>query len=349
MSMNVPSITAIHAVKFTPSGRSIDVPESESILSAALANGCVLPHNCRNGVCGTCKAKLISGEVDRGTYQAKALSDVQREQGWILTCQARPLSGIEIEAELVAGVSDIPVRRLVARVQSLDLLANDVMRIRLRMPSKDRFRYLPGQYINFLMNGGLRRSVSAANVLAEDDILEFHLRNYGGPFSRHVFEAMKVNDLVRLEGPLGTFFIREESDKPIIFLASGTGFAPIKAMIEEQVSKSSTRPMRLYWGGRRPRDLYHSGLAQEWMAKHGVQFVPVVSDPLPEDAWTGRTGFVHRAVMDDHPDLSGYEVYACGAPVVVDSARDDFVSRCGLAESNFYADMFAPGASAPSV
>jgi len=336
-------------VTLRPSGVALEVGADETILSAALRQGQVLPHSCRNGRCGTCKAKVLEGTVDPGAFEPGALSEADQRDGFVLACQAKPRSAVTVECSTVAGVADIPLRRLVCRVQRLERLAHDVMRIRLRMPAKDRLKFLPGQYINIVMNGGLRRSLSLANLPAEDDdALELHLRNYGGPFSTHVFNTMKENDLLRLEGPLGTFFVREQSAKPIIFVASGTGFAPIKAMIEDQARKGSDRPMTLYWGGRRPADLYLNELAQAWVAEHGLTYVPVVSDAQSEDGWTGRTGFVHRAVMEDHPDLSGHEVYACGAPIVVESARDDFIARCRLAGDDFYADMFAPGAAAPT-
>jgi CDP-4-dehydro-6-deoxyglucose reductase len=153
---------------------------------------------------------------------------------------------------------------------------------------------------------------------------------------------MKERDILRMEGPLGTFFLREDSDKPVVFVASGTGFAPIKAVIEHALHKGIERPMALYWGGRRPKDLYLDALARGWATEHPRQFryVPVISDASPEDGWTGRTGFVHRAVMQDFPDLSGHQVYACGVPIMVDSARRDFVRECGLPETEFYADSF---------
>jgi CDP-4-dehydro-6-deoxyglucose reductase, E3 len=336
-------------VTLHPAGLALDVGVDETILAAALRHGQVLPHSCRSGRCGTCKARVVDGTVDAGSFDPAALSESEQRAGFVLACQAKPRSALTVECATVAGGADIPVRRLVCRVQRLERLAHDVMRIRLRLPAKERLKFLPGQYINVVMNGGIRRSLSVANPPAEDDDgLELHLRNYGGPFSTHVFNTMKENDLLRLEGPMGTFFVRERSAKPMIFLASGTGFAPIKAMIQDQARKGSARAMTLYWGGRRPADLYLNQLAQDWVARHGVHYVPVVSDARPEDAWTGRTGFVHRAVMDDFADLSGHEVYACGAPIVVQSARDDFINRCRLAADDFYADMFAPAAAIPT-
>ncbi|TMH72161.1 MAG: CDP-6-deoxy-delta-3,4-glucoseen reductase, partial [Betaproteobacteria bacterium] len=161
----------------------------------------------------------------------------------------------------------------------------------------------------------------------------------------HVFRTMKERDILRFEGPFGTFFLRDESDKPIVLVASGTGFAPIKALIEAAFKKGVARPMRLYWGARRPKDLYLNGLAERWAAEHpGFEYVPVISDALPEDEWGGRTGFVHRAVMEDLSDLSGHQVYACGVPIMVDSARRDFIQKCRLPENEFFADSFTTAA-----
>ena len=176
-----------------------------------------------------------------------------------------------------------------------------------------------------------------ANAPHDDELIQLHVRHVpGGQFTDHVFAKMKERDILRFEGPLGTFFLREDSAKPIVFVASGTGFAPIKSVIEHALRKSIKRPMVLYWGGRRPKDLYMDALARQWP----VQYVPVISHALAEYGWAGRTGFVHRAVMEDFPDLSGFQVYACGVPVMVDSARKDFITSCGLPAEEFFADSF---------
>ncbi|TAL93221.1 MAG: CDP-6-deoxy-delta-3,4-glucoseen reductase [Paraburkholderia sp.] len=329
-----------YPVTFEPLGRTLEVRRGETILSAALANGYPLAHSCKNGVCGSCKANVTKGVIDHGGNVCSGISGKERSEGFVLLCQAKPASAVTVICKVVDAIEGVPVRRVACRVHELERLADDVMRIRLKTPAKDPVKYLPGQYIDILMNGGIRRSLSVASSPDDAEFIELHLRNYGGPFSTHVFNKMKVSDLLRLEGPMGTFFIRDDSEKPIIFVASGTGFAPIKSMIEHQVRKDDRRSMTLYWGGRRPSDLYLDTLAQEWVKEHGVNYVPVVSDPRPEDAWSGRTGFVHRAVMEDFPDLSGHQVYACGAPIVVQSAQRDFIEQCNLPESEFYADMF---------
>jgi CDP-4-dehydro-6-deoxyglucose reductase len=332
----------MHRVTLQPSGLQFDVEEGESILTAALRQGYVLPYGCRNGACGSCKGRILEGSVDYGTYQKKALTDEERSQGKALFCQAKPLGPLVIEARTVGAAKDIQVKTLPCRIHRMERLAEDVMVLHLKLPANERLQFLAGQYIEFLLKDGSRRSFSMGNAPHDDEFLQLHVRHVaGGQFTDHVFSKMKERDILRFEGPLGTFFLREDSDKPIVFVASGTGFAPIKSILENAFKKGVTRQMTLYWGGRRPKDLYLNDLAAKWADEHpNFRYVPVVSDALPEDGWTGRTGFVHRAVMQDFPDLSGCQVYACGVPIMVDSARRDFVQNCRLPELEFYADSF---------
>jgi CDP-4-dehydro-6-deoxyglucose reductase, E3 len=335
-----------HQVTIRNTGHQFPVQEGETILQAALNAGLVLPYGCRDGACGTCKGKLIEGRLDYGRYSEKVLSASEREQGYALFCQAKPLGDLVIEAREVRRAGDIPVKKLPARVQKLQRAADDVMILYLKLPANERLQFLPGQYVDLLLKDGTRRSFSMGNAPHDDEFVQLHVRHVaGGSFTGHVFTTMKERDILRFEGPLGTFFLREESDKPIVFVASGTGFAPIKAIIEAAFHKGVTRPMTLYWGGRRPKDLYLNDLPVKWAAgQPGFKYVPVISDALPEDAWTGRTGFVHRAAMQDFPDLSGHQVYACGVPIMVDSARRDFIAQCRLPENEFFADSFTTAA-----
>ena len=330
-------------VTLQPSGHVFQVDDGEAILTAALRQGFILPYGCKNGACGSCKGKIITGSVDYGTYQEKALPAAEREAGKALFCQARPLGDLVIEARTVGTAKDIPVRTLPCRVQKLERVTGDVAILLLKLPANERLQFLAGQYLEFLLRDGTRRSFSMANAPHDDEVVQLHVRHVpGGNFTDHVFTKMKERDILRFEGPHGTFFLREDSAKPIVFVASGTGFAPIKSIIEYALNKGVARPMTLYWGGRRPNDLYLNELALKWAAEHpGFRYIPVISEALPEDHWTGRTGFVHRAVMQDFPDLSGCQVYACGVPVMVDSARRDFVAQCGLPEEEFFADSFA--------
>lgn len=335
-------------VTVRPSGHTFQVDVDESILAAALRQGIGMPYGCKNGACGSCKGSVVEGDFVQGEHAERALSRQEAAEGKALFCCATARSDMVIECREVQGAGDIPVRKMPVRVAALTQLTSDVMVIRLQLPATERMQFLAGQYVEFLLRDGKRRSYSIASAPHEEGPIELHVRHMpGGTFTDFVFgaregqPAMKERDILRFEGPLGSFFLREDSDKPIILLASGTGFAPIKAIVEHAAYQKIERPMTLYWGGRRPADLYMRELCEQWAGTlPNFTFVPVVSDALPEDAWAGRTGFVHLAVMEDHPDLSGHEVYACGAPVMVDSARRDFHARCGLPENAFHADAF---------
>lgn len=332
-------------ITIQPSGHVFHAEDGETVLEAALREGYMLPYGCRNGACGSCKGKVITGAVDHGKSQDAVLPSADRALGMALFCQAKPLADLVIECREIGTVKDIPVKTLPCRVQTLERVAPDVMRIRLRLPAAERLQFLAGQYIDILLKDGTRRSLSMANPPHDDDLLELHLRDYGGAFSTHVFTRMKEKDILRFEGPLGTFYLREDSDKPVVLVAGGTGFAPIKAIIEHAIHNNIRRPMVLYRGARHASDLYLNELPEQWQRDHGVTYIPVLSDATVEDRWTGRRGLVHHAVMEDLPDLSGHEVYVCGAPAMVDTARRDFVARCSLPESAFYADSFTPATS----
>ncbi|MEO8408201.1 MAG: CDP-6-deoxy-delta-3,4-glucoseen reductase [Oxalobacteraceae bacterium] len=329
-------------VTVQPSGRQFSCDEDDQVLSAAMHAGVNLPYGCKNGACGSCKGKVLSGTVKHGAHQQKALSTEEEANGIALFCCATPLSDLVIEAHEVQSVGEFPVRKMPTRIAALEKVSDDVIIISLQLPAAERLQYLAGQYIEFMLRDGKRRSYSMANAPHADEKITLHVRHMpGGLFTDQVFDSLKERDILRIEGPLGTFFLREDSDKPIVLLASGTGFAPIKAIIEHAVYIESKRPMTLYWGGRRPQDLYLHALCEEWARTlPRFTYVPVVSDAQAEDGWQGRSGFVHRAVIEDLPDLSGYQVYACGAPVMVDSAKRDFIAQCQLPPEEFYADAF---------
>ena len=329
-------------VLVNPSGRQFSCDAGESILAAAIRAGVGLPYGCKNGACGSCKGKLISGQAELGTHQERALSAAEREAGQTLFCCAMPQSDVVIEAREVLGVGDFPIKKLPSRVAKLERLTDDVMILSLQLPATERMQFKAGQYIEFLLKDGKRRAYSMATAPHSDELLALHIRHMpGGLFTDQVFGTLKEKDILRFEGPLGTFFLREDSEKPIVMLASGTGFAPIKAMIDHWAHQQSTRPMTLYWGGRRPADLYMNALCEEWAKTlPNFRYIPVISDALPEDNWTGRTGFVHKAVMQDLQNLSDYQVYACGAPIMVEAAQRDFVAECKLPNEEFFADSF---------
>jgi CDP-4-dehydro-6-deoxyglucose reductase len=325
-----------------PSGRTFTTETDEAILPAGIRQGIGLPYGCKDGACASCKCRKIEGLVVHGPHQSKALSPEEEAAGYVLTCCAVPQSDVVLESRQVTEANAFPVKKMPARVASLERKSHDVIVLKLQLPANDTLRYHAGQYVEFILRDGARRSYSMANAPHNGPGVELHIRHMpGGKFTDHVFGAMKEKEILRVEGPFGSFFLREDSDKPMVLLASGTGFAPIKAVIEHMQHKGITRPATLYWGGRRPVDLYLDDWVKAKLAEMpNLKYVPVISDALPEDQWTGRTGFVHQAVLADLPDLSGHQVYACGAPIVVDSARRDYLALGGLPEEEFFADSF---------
>ena len=331
-----------HSVTLKPSGHSFEVQEGQNILQAGLDAGFMMPYSCRTGVCRTCRGTIREGVIDYGMVHPTYLPDTDKAKGYALLCQAKPLTDVVIELKELEGMAGIRPRMIPCRIEKLDKPAPDVAVLGLRLPMNENFRFLAGQYVDILLKDAKRRSYSIANAPRPEGVtyLELHVRHTpGGLFTDRVFSTLKAREILRFEGPLGTFYLREDSEKPIVMVASGTGFAPLKAMCEAAFEKGLTRPITLYWGCRAKRDLYMLDVPAAW-SHPGFKFVPVLSDPTPECQWTGRTGFVHRAVMQDHPDLSGVQVYACGAPVMVDAARADFSSQCGLPAEEFFADSF---------
>jgi len=325
-----------------PSGHTFQAEAGESVLDAALRHGLMMRYGCRDGACGACKGKVLSGSVDYGKADPYALTEADRAAGLALFCCARPLEDLVIEAREIRSAQEIRVRTLPARVERMTLAAPDVMILELKLPNNERFEFLAGQYIEILLKDGGRRAFSLANAPRENGRMQLHIRRMpGGRFTTHVFTTMKERDLLRVNGPHGSFFLRDDSDKPMLLVAGGTGFAPIKAVVEQAIAKELQRPLTLYWGGRRREDIYLSELAEGWERDYPhIRFIPVLSDPAPDDRWSGRTGFVHVAAMQDFPDLSGCQAYICGAPAMIAAARRDFVGQCGLPEDEFIADSF---------
>ncbi|QTD44283.1 CDP-6-deoxy-delta-3,4-glucoseen reductase [Ottowia testudinis] len=336
-----------YTITVQPSGRSFDAETGETMLAAGIRQGIGLPYGCKDGACGSCKCKKLSGSVTHGPHQDKALSAQEEADGYVLTCCGTPTSDVMLESRQVTHAGAFPIKKMPARVALLEKLSPDVMRIKLQLPANDIIQYHAGQYVEFILRDGARRSYSMANaphtlIESGTPMVDLHVRHMpGGKFTDHVFSAMREKEILRIEGPYGSFHLRDDSPKPMVLLASGTGFAPIKAIIEHMRFMGITREAVLYWGGRRPHDLYLNDwvLARCAEMPH-LKYVPVISDALPEDGWHGRTGFVHQAVLQDLPDLSGHQVYACGAPIVVDSARKDYVEKAGLPSEEFYADAF---------
>ncbi|MCB5191020.1 CDP-6-deoxy-delta-3,4-glucoseen reductase [Methylobacillus arboreus] len=323
-----------------PSDRIFTVEDGDTVLDAAIDAGVNLPYGCRNGTCGACKGQVLAGDINYGEYFDSALSEDEKKTGKALFCCAQPLSNLVIECREVAG-EGIPPRIMPVRVEKLEKLSHDVMGMTLKLPSNERMQFVAGQYVEFLLKDGRRRAFSLANAPYQDRFLELHMRLVpGGQFTQYVFSEMQEKTILRLEGPFGTFYLREESTRPVIFVAGGTGFAPVKGMVENALHHGLKRPMVLYWGAKTRQDLYLDALARQWQEQNPLfTYVPVLSDPVPEDAWKGRTGLVHEAVLEDHLDMSAHQVYCCGAPQMVEVAHRDF-QRHGLPEEEFFSDAF---------
>jgi CDP-4-dehydro-6-deoxyglucose reductase, E3 len=324
-----------------PDNRIIAVRGGETLLDAGLREGIALPFDCRNGGCGECKATLRSGTVEFGAYQAGVLSDAERGAGKILPCVCTAREDVEIEYQ--GSPAAAVARAWSATVESMQRLAPDVMQVILKLEGGARIAFYAGQYLNLLLEDGAKRSFSFATAPSVNDRIELHIRRIpGGRYTTYVFERMRPGERVRFEGPLGAFFLREDSAKPMIFVAGSTGFAPVKSMLEYAFGRGMKRRMILYWGVRRPQDLYLRELPEKWAREHSnFTFVPVISHPAPEDAWQGRTGLVHEAILADFPDLGGYQVYACGSAAMVEAAHPAFKAQ-GLGPDDCFADAFVP-------
>lgn len=324
------------------SNHQFEARPSQTILEAAIAAGVNLPYGCRSGACGNCKGDIISGKIDYGEYAASGLTDAEKAAGKALFCCAYPLTDVVIACREIAS-DVIPPRILPTRVERKVQLSHDVMALFLKLPSNEHLQFRAGQYIEFLLKDGKRRAFSIANAPHVDNLLELHLRLIpGGQFTEYVFNEMPEKAILRIEAPFGSFFLREDSTKPIIMVAGGTGFAPIKGIIEHMLQHHIQRDVILYWGALSKQDLYMPELPQAWAAQHPhIKFIPVLSDAKPEDQWTGRTGYVHQAVLDDFAatGLAEFEVYCCGAPAMVEVAHASFM-QAGLAEDAFLSDAF---------
>ncbi|GAB4468155.1 MAG: hypothetical protein OHK0044_09370 [Burkholderiaceae bacterium] len=332
-----------------PGRRSVPVRAGETLLDAGLRAQVPLPFECRSGGCGVCRATVLAGEVDPGVYQKSALPDEARARGAVLLCCAVPLSDVEIELQEGAAMRESAVPVYEARVARLERLAPDVMLLELALPAGQKIAYQAGQYLNILLEDGARRSYSFTAPSGTTDRIKLHVRRVpGGRFTTRVFESVKIGDTLRFEGPLGEFVLHEPSDRPLIFVAGATGFAPVKSLLEQAFRMRITRPLYLYWGVRKRRDFYLFDLPQRWAEQHpNFHFIPVLSEPGPEDEWTGRTGLVHEAILADFPDLSGHSVYACGSLNMVAAAVPDFIAH-GLDETHCFSDAFTPQGGATS-
>lgn len=333
-----------YVITLSSSGKKFNCDDDQEILKAGLAAGVLLPFSCRSGMCRTCRGTVVSGQVDYGGAHVLYLPESDRAQGLALLCCARPLSDLTIDVDEIDPNRGLVAKKMPTRVLDLSFASTAVAIITLGLPPNEPMLFRAGQFIDIILRNGSRRSYSIATTPRSEGVrqLELHIRHLpGGHFTDHVFHTMKVREIVQIEMPLGSFFLRDDSDRPMILLASGTGFAPIKSILNDCLERGIIRPISLYWGGRRKADLYMLEQVQK-LARESplIEIIPVLSEPSPDDAWTGRTGFVHRAVIKDFPDLSAYQVYACGAPQMVDAARQDFTALCQLNPHEFFADSF---------
>jgi CDP-4-dehydro-6-deoxyglucose reductase len=330
-----------HKVVNQNTGHSFEVEDGESILDAALRQGVVLAYSCKNGTCGSCHGRVVDGDIAYPDGRPLALTEAQMQDNEALFCQARACSDLTLAIPEIEAVADIPVVQFPARVLEKEHLAHDVIRLRLRLPKGKRFQFLSGQYLDVVQEDGKKRSFSIASAACNDHEVELHVRHVaGGGFTGYVFDELNVKDILRFEGPKGTFFMRHDSDKPILMMGGGTGFAPLKAIIEQMIHDGLDRPIHLFWGARGRSDLYQHELAEQWAAEHDlIQYTAVLSAPEPGDEWQGATGFVHEVLIEHYPELSGYDIYMSGPPAMIDAGREHFAAH-GLDLDRLFYDSF---------
>lgn len=329
-----------YLVTLKPSQHAFNIDKDTPILDAALEQGISLNYGCRTGHCGSCRARLINGDI-KYVRMPEALSESQRQAGDVLLCQAHACSDLVIEADVINTTTLIPIKSMPARVAAINHLNHDVLQIFLKLPPAIRLKFLAGQYVDFVLKDGKHRSFSIANAPHNDTHLELHIRHItGGRFTSELFDNIQVKDILRLKGPFGNFYLRDKTNCPAILMAGGTGFAPIKGIIEYAIAAGINRPLHLYWGAKTRRDLYMHAEAQEWAERYAnISYTAVLSEPDADDEWQGATGFVHDAILQDFADLSGVEIYASGPPAMVYAGRDVFLPR-GLAQQNYFSDAF---------
>lgn len=340
-------------ISMAGSKKTFMVRAGESILTAALRQGVMLPYSCKNGTCGSCKGKVLSGEVHYPFHPPLALERSEIAAGMALMCQAEPLEDLVVKVREIEAVRDIQVRMLPARVIEKTILTEDVVRIRLKLPKAQRLQFLAGQYVDVLLAGGKRRAFSIASCPSLEDEIELHIRHVeGGDFTGYVFDDLQERDILRFEGPLGNFFIRnDKTERPLIMMGGGTGFAPLKSMIENLLEQDDRREIHLYWGTRISKELYLDELPTQWAREHShIHYRRAISEPDAAHAAPQLgdefTGFVHQAVIDDFPDLAGFDVYMSGPPAMIDAAKHTFFDH-GVEERRLFYDSFEFGLDVP--
>lgn len=324
-------------VTIQSSGQAFEVRPSQTVLEAAVEAGINIPYGCRNGTCGSCKGQVLNGKVMHDDYMDSAMSDAELATGNALFCCARPLEDLVIQCRV--SEAEVRPRILPARVQKLEKLADDVMVMFLQLPANQSITFKAGQYLEFLLQDGKRRAFSIANAPHDSAAIELHLRLVeGGQFTTHVFNELQEKAIMRVEAPLGSFYLREDSEKPIIFAATGTGFAPIKGIIEHMFHHGIDREIKLYRGARNLEDLYMHDLCERWAAHMpNLTYIPVLS--RADDRWAGKTGYVQDAVVEDIQNLAEHQAYICGVPEMINDAHNTLVDN-GLPEDQLFSDAF---------
>lgn len=333
-----------YKVKVKPSGHEFEVEQGETILDAAMRQSIDLPYGCRSGACGSCVGYLLKGDV---VYEDEpiALTDEMLEQNQVLFCSAMAASDIEISVEEIEGLAGVEIRKLRCRVDKKAQLCHDVIQLKLKLAGDQRLQFHAGQYIEFILDDGKRRAFSIANAPHDDEHIELHIRHVdGGVFTDFLFAEMPDKAMLRIEGPLGTFFLREQSERPILLVGGGTGFGPLKGIIEHALHIGIKQPIYVFMGVRALRDLYMQDMVKPWIQK-GVKFTPVLSDPMEEDNWQGETGFVHEVVAKTYDDMSGFDIYMSGPPPMVHAAVDLFTQK-GASREHMFSDAFEYSADA---
>ncbi len=333
------------SVRIRPHGRTLKVEAAQPVLEAALAAGLNLPHSCKSGHCGSCRARLMAGEIRYPHGRPLGLTREEEAGGYVLLCQARPASDLTVEARLIASVADVEIKTLPCRIARLQPLAPDVMQVWLRLPSVERLPFHAGQYLDVLLEGGRRRSFSIASPPHDSELLELHVRRVsGGGFTERLFDAtgaatLREGALLRIEGPLGQFSYRD-GPAALLMVAGGTGFAPLKSMLRHVLERGLGRPIHFYWGARHRQDLYEEAQVLEWVRRYPqLTFTAVLSEATAPEATHQRVGWVHEAVLADHPLLADFEVYAAGPPAMIEALRSSFPQH-GLPPERLYFDSF---------
>ena len=328
-------------IRVPASGHEFSAEENETILEAALRQGIGLPYGCRNGACGKCAGRVLSGKTEYDTDALRATAKKEFEEGKTLFCQAHAASDLDIEVHEISSNADIEIKTLPCRVEQMQLLSHDVMQLKLKLPETERLQFMAGQYLEILLKDGKRRAFSIANAPHDDKYIELQIRHVpDGQFGDFVFDGLKEKTLLRIEGPFGSYYLREDSPRPVILVGGGTGFAPLKGMIEHAFYIGMDKPIHLFCGVRAKRDLYMDELVKSWLKNHpNLKYTPVLSEPAPEDHWQGESGYVHESVVRHYPDLSGYDVYLSGPPPMVKAGMDAFYEK-GLPETQIYSDSF---------